>query len=141
MVIGTTVRNEVLSSYPNVTITGKYNRKDLGAIIKRHQCSVALFLHLWPETFSYTFSEALENGLYPVAYDIGAIANRIGMLQCGTLLDLDSTPATVTETLLKIRDRAYETTVQTGCHYESILSDYYGFEKIHNEAEIKKESC
>ncbi len=127
VVIGTTVRDEALSLYPNVTITGKYNRRDLKAIIEYYQCSVALFLHVWPETFSYTFSEALQNGLYPVAYDIGAISNRIRELKCGRLLSFGSTPATVTEALMEIRNMLYEAVVQTGCHYEKIISDYYGF--------------
>ena len=131
IIIGTTVRNEAISSYPNVTITGNYRREDLASHIKYHQCKVALFLHIWPETFSYTFSEALYNGLYPVAYDIGAISSRIHKLKCGTLLPLESTPDFVVGTLMSMRNASYETTINVGHTYQSILSGYYGLGDIY----------
>ena len=125
VIIGTTVRNEALLSYPNVIITGKYKRHELSSLVNQYKCSVALFLHVWPETFSYTFSEALQNGLYPIAYDLGAIASRIRILECGTLLARDSSSQAIIKTLMDIKEISYENVVQVGCSYQGILSDYY----------------
>ena len=76
-VIGHTSLDEVLEVLPNVTITGKYEQSELPNLVMASCASIALFLHVWPETYSYTLSEAASAGLLPVVPDIGAPAERV----------------------------------------------------------------
>lgn len=63
---------------------------------------VALLPSVWPETYSYTLSIALEAG-YPVCtFDMGAPAERLRALGTGLLLPLEtmSDPASINDMLL-----------------------------------------
>jgi glycosyltransferase involved in cell wall biosynthesis len=61
----------------NVVVTGKYDSHRLGHLIAKASPSFVFLPTLCPETYSYTLSEAWLNNLYVVAFDIGAIADRI----------------------------------------------------------------
>jgi glycosyltransferase involved in cell wall biosynthesis len=75
--IGYTDIDEQLLQYSNITITGPYTVGALPGLVERAGGVIALFLHEWPETFSYTLSEAVSAGLFPVVPDIGAPAERV----------------------------------------------------------------
>lgn len=133
VVIGYTSRDEELLKYGNITITGEYTHERLPELIKQSGAAVALFLSSWPETYSYTLSEAWRNGLYPVAFDIGAIAERIREAQYGFLMPLISDPKIINRTLLEILGRdnndAVGVSIQTN-RAESVTRDYYGFDEV-----------
>lgn len=118
---------------PNVETTGAYLESDLPDILARSQCHLALFLSVWPETYSFTLSQALYAGLYPVAFDIGAIARRIRASGWGHVLPTEMMwlPGKVNESLLGL-DIAQQPVgwhpVRGGKLYEDILRDYYGLE-------------
>jgi GT2 family glycosyltransferase/glycosyltransferase involved in cell wall biosynthesis len=76
-VIGHTDIDHALLAVGNVTVSGKYGRADLAGLVEATGARVALFLHGWPETFSYTLTEAVGLGLIPVVPDIGAPAERV----------------------------------------------------------------
>lgn len=76
-VIGHTDIDRELLRLGNVRIYGRYNQNDLPSLVERTGACVALFLHQWPETFSYTLSEAMALGLWPISLDLGAPAERI----------------------------------------------------------------
>ena len=76
-VIGYTSLDDKLKKLPNVSITGKYRSGELPALVSASRATVALFLHVWPETYSYTLSEAVEAGLVPVVPNLGAPAERV----------------------------------------------------------------
>jgi GT2 family glycosyltransferase/glycosyltransferase involved in cell wall biosynthesis len=76
-VIGYTDIDRELRAVGNVTITGHYEPEELAGLVERAGGRTALFLHEWPETFSYTLSEALELGLWPVVPGLGAPADRV----------------------------------------------------------------
>ena len=58
-------------------VTGAYEPAALPGLVAGTGAAIALFLHVWPETFSYTLSEAIDAGLLPVVPDIGAPAERV----------------------------------------------------------------
>ena len=87
VIIGHTLDDDSLIRLGNVTITGAYGADDLPRLIQLSGARLALFLSPWPETYSYTLSEAWLNGLYPVALDLGAPAERIRDSGCGRLID------------------------------------------------------
>ncbi len=76
-VIGYTSLDDELGKLANVTVTGRYKPGELPALLTASRATVALFLHAWPETYSYTLSEAVGAGLLPVVPDIGAPAERV----------------------------------------------------------------
>jgi glycosyltransferase involved in cell wall biosynthesis len=76
-VIGHTDMDRQLTAIGNVTVTGKYRPEDLPALFAQAQGRLALFLHAWPETHSYTLSEVARYGCIPLVPDIGAPAARI----------------------------------------------------------------
>jgi glycosyltransferase involved in cell wall biosynthesis len=128
VVIGYTRDDEPLLKYGNVRITGEYQPADLPGLIDSIGATIALFLSPWPETYSYTLSEAWANGLYPIALDIGAIAERIRHMNCGRLLPLETPAGVINDILLEELGqtdvRASPTRV-LGVAEMNVLADYY----------------
>ncbi|MGZ8216555.1 glycosyltransferase [Methylomagnum sp.] len=135
VVIGYTSNNEGLLKYGNITITGEYRQGELPELIKQSGATVALFLSPWPETYSYTLSEAWKNGLYPVAFDIGAIAERIKEANYGCLMPLTSDPKIINHTLLEIlaQDKEVPGVSMQSSNAPSVVADYYGFDTVNAE--------
>lgn len=76
-VIGYTSDDKYFDELPNVTITGKYKRDDLSNLIEKHNVHVAGLFSVWPETYSYTLSEAMRNNLHVACFDMGAVVERL----------------------------------------------------------------
>jgi O-antigen biosynthesis protein len=122
-----------LRTLPNVETTGAYLERDLPTILARSQCHLAFFPSVCPETYSFTLSQAFYAGLYPVAFDIGAVARRIRASGWGHVLPAEMMwlPAKVNETLLGL-DIAQPPVdwhpVPGDELYKDILRDYYDLE-------------
>ena len=114
----------------NVTTTGEYREEEIYALLEQHRCHLAFFSSVWPETYSYTLSIALHAKLYPVAFDLGAIAQRIRETGWGELLPLEwmnesmavndhlsklNIPSSPTQSLVPIREDSYV----------NFVADYY----------------
>lgn len=91
-VIGFTDDDTLFADLPNVVITGSYQDSELPDLIAASGARVALFLHVWPETFSYTLSEAVAHGLIPVVPDLGAPAERVRAAGFGAVFALPMIP-------------------------------------------------
>jgi GT2 family glycosyltransferase len=91
-VIGYTNIDTALEALGNVSISGPYEPDTLASLVRRTRARFALFLHEWPETFSYTLTEALALGLWPLVPDIGAPAERVRAAGWGSVL---ATPLSV----------------------------------------------
>ena len=76
-VVGYTDIDDHLSGLSNVSITGAFTAEDLPSIVQGIDARLALFLSNWPETYSYTLSEAVLLGFFPLVPDIGAPAERV----------------------------------------------------------------
>jgi GT2 family glycosyltransferase len=99
VVIGYTSREDDFALLDNVEITGRYRAQDLPRLLETTGCGTALFLSVWPETFSYTLSEAWRAGLRPLALDIGAQAERIRERGDGRLIPFPATSRSVLQAL------------------------------------------
>jgi GT2 family glycosyltransferase/glycosyltransferase involved in cell wall biosynthesis len=128
VVIGFTCDDETLRKYDNVAITGEYRRHDLPHLIEQSRARIALFLSPWPETYCYTLSEAWQNGLYPVALDIGAIAERINEANYGRLIPLTSDAKHINRVLMEVlaEDEPAGRSFMVGKKMPDILGKYYG---------------
>jgi GT2 family glycosyltransferase/glycosyltransferase involved in cell wall biosynthesis len=99
-VIGFTNIDRELLAVGNVTITGAYRPEDLSRHLAQARGRLALFLPSWPETYSYTLSEAVKHGLIPLVPDIGAPAERVRDAQFGVVFAFPAEP----EILLRLID-------------------------------------
>lgn len=126
-VFGYTNADGAFRGLDNVDMSGKYAPEDLSGLVAASGSRLALFPTVAPETFSYTLSEALDLGLHPVSFDIGAVADRIRRSGQGTVLpfELVDAPGAVNDRLLQIAPQA-QRWARSGASYPSLLRDYYG---------------
>jgi glycosyltransferase involved in cell wall biosynthesis len=80
---------DILHRHKNVQVLGKYEETQLPALLRQVNADVIWFPGLCPETYSYTLSRAFASGLPIVAFDIGAIAERMRLAGRGVLLPID----------------------------------------------------
>lgn len=133
-VIGFTMDDEALAEFDKVTLHGAYRREELPGLIEKAGCQVALLLSVWPETYGYVLSEALQNNLLPLALDKGAIADRIRrLLGEAFVLPFSSSPEEVNERLVSLLEKASPQVppprldIGASAQYKLPLSDYYEF--------------
>ncbi|QDM22629.1 glycosyltransferase [Tardiphaga sp. vice154] len=87
-VVGYTNIDERLSDV-GVKITGPYySTSELAELVKEIKPDIAFFPSIWPETYMYALSDAMELRIFPVTFDIGAQAERIGAVGWGALIDV-----------------------------------------------------
>ena len=126
VVVGYSDRDEELKRYGNVSLRGGYRPPDAVAALVDAECRVALLLNVFPETFSYTLSESLQAGLTPVAYDFGAIGERMRAMGVGVTVPPGAPPehlvAAIREAARMRSDVAAESLY---AHYGELMSDYY----------------
>lgn len=67
-------------------IHGIYNRRELPFLLEFYDTSMVLIPSVWPETFSFTTSEALLLGYPVICLDVGAQAERIKMAGAGKVV-------------------------------------------------------
>lgn len=77
-------------SYPNMRLSGAYKPDDVNVILKRLKIDLVMLPSIWPETYSYTLSEAVVNGIPLIASDLGALRERISSLSAGYLVPYES---------------------------------------------------
>lgn len=132
VVVGYTRDDAALSKLANVSITGIYQgAAQLADFLQQHQCRVAAFLSVWPETFCYALTEALRHHLYPVALNYGAVAERLLALNYGQLIASDSSAARINQALLDAGQALKQQTKPVpypGMVYNDLIADYYQLE-------------
>jgi GT2 family glycosyltransferase/glycosyltransferase involved in cell wall biosynthesis len=102
LVIGYTDRDDDLLRLGNVSITGTYGPADQAAMVARARGRLALFLSEWPETYSYTLTEALAFGFLPLVPDIGALAERVREAGGGYIFPVPISPHEVLQLIADI---------------------------------------
>lgn len=132
-VVGYTDRDDALREL-GVTITGRYEEGDLPGLLTGGAYHLAFLPAVWPETYSYTLSEAVLAGLYPVTFDLGAPAERMAAWGYGLRLsvDLARDPAAVNAALLDCAPvpppRKLATAIVNAGNYPApFRTSYYGF--------------
>jgi GT2 family glycosyltransferase len=129
VLIGFSNIDDQLKKLDNVVITGAYKKPEqLTELIKKNECQIALFLSIWPETFCYTLTEALQNNLYPVALGYGAIEERLKKLKYGKILAKDIQAKGINKKLISVAskmDKVKDKVKYQGIKYPSLIKDYY----------------
>jgi glycosyltransferase involved in cell wall biosynthesis len=68
-------------------VTGAYHREDLPRLLEKSGASLVMIPSIWPETFSYTTSEAILLGYPVVCFNLGAPAERVRTYDCGMVVE------------------------------------------------------
>ena len=102
IVVGHTIDDMRLIDTGRVFITGEYRDAEVRQLIVSQGCHLAFLPSVWPETWSFTLSEAWRAGLCVAAFDLGAPAERIRRSGHGWLLPLGATPQSVNNALVAL---------------------------------------
>lgn len=100
VVIGYTEDDEGLLATGKVFVTGRYGEGEVSHLLERERPDLVLAPSVWPETWCYTLDYALQAGLPVVAFDLGAIAERLRGVRGSTLLPLALEPRRINDLLL-----------------------------------------
>lgn len=103
-VIGYTDRQS--SAYINesntLEITGPYDNRQVSKLLADYNTAIVLIPSIWPETYSYTVSEAIYSGYKVLAFGMGAPADRIVETGMGWIVEEISSQA-ILEKLKEIK--------------------------------------
>lgn len=82
-------------------VAGHYRAGSLASRLIAERVDVALLLSIWPETYSLTLTECRQAGVPVVAFDHGAIAERVREAGGGDLVPLERGAAGIAEALAR----------------------------------------
>lgn len=79
IVIGiTNLQNSAyISENKKFQITGAYDNKEISNLLAKYKVAVVLIPSIWPETYSYTTTEAMSSGYPVMVFPLGAPADRV----------------------------------------------------------------
>ncbi len=102
-IIGNIFDPALIPSYRNLNVIGGYSRKDVVEMVYKADPDFILLLSNWPETFSYTLSEAIASGTPVIATDNGALRERVSKEGVGYLVPMDSPISRILEIIEDVR--------------------------------------
>ncbi|MGA2216095.1 MAG: glycosyltransferase, partial [Bryobacteraceae bacterium] len=105
VVIGYTSDDAPLLETGRVFISGPYAEGEIDSLLEREQCPIAFFPSVAPETWCYALTHAINWGLPIVAFDMGAIAERLRAYGAADLLPLSSKITDINDSLLRLAGR------------------------------------
>lgn len=100
VVIGFTRDDSALLRTGRVFVTGQYAEVEVPRLLRRERPDIAFLPSVWPETWCYTLDHAMQAGLPVVAFDLGAIAERLRAAGQGVLLPLETTPQRINDRII-----------------------------------------
>ena len=130
IVFGKTKNDLLFDDMENVNILGPYKDfEELSDLHNSNPCDVSAFFSRWPETYSYTLSEALSLGLTPLSLNIGAIAERVRSIPGAVLLSPDAPSEKIAAKLIEMAKKARSCensfTFPKEHSYGKLMDDYY----------------
>jgi len=99
-VAGVSADDAELLETKRIFVTGPYKEGEAVALIKSLGGDLAFLPSIWPETWCFALSEAWRAGLYTLAFDLGAPADRIRATGRGAVLPLGLPVPRVNDALL-----------------------------------------
>lgn len=132
IIIGHTSHAEINAGMDRITVTGAYKEHEIANLLRTHTSHLTFIPSVWPETYCYTLSIAWRFGILPVAFDIGAPAERIEACGRGIILPLElkDNPSALNDAFLNLRNQGWDNhkgNIPENVTYPDILRDYYGF--------------
>jgi glycosyltransferase involved in cell wall biosynthesis len=115
----------LLRSLPRTTIHGYYRAGTLPGLLARHDIGLIVLPSIWPEAYLLTLSEAWQAGVPAVAFDLGAVGERIREQGGGWVAPLESGTAGLAEIVRRWRAGELVTTVPTNVVTASDTANAY----------------
>jgi hypothetical protein len=106
-----------------LTVHGRYQENDLARLLRWIKPDLVWFPALWPETYSYTLSACLAEGLPVVAPDIGAFPERLSGRKWSWLLPWDAPAARWLAFFREVRETNFATAQSPAPHWEVAVAD------------------
>jgi glycosyltransferase involved in cell wall biosynthesis len=106
VVIGYTPNDAALLATRKAFVTGGYGDAEVPYLLRRESPDLAWLPSVWPETWCYALDHARSAGLPVVAFDLGAIAERLRLTGGGLLLPLEMAPGRINDCLIQLREAA-----------------------------------
>lgn len=100
-----------LRRLPNTSVHGYYRGGSLPRLLAHHGIDLAILPSIWPETYCFTLSECWLAGVPAVAFDHGAIAERIARDDGGWLAPLSAGAPGIVSIIRRWREGELTTTV------------------------------
>lgn len=97
-------------------ITGKYDNSEVSNLLAKYRTDIVLIPSIWPETYSYTVSEAIYSGYKVLAFDIGAPAERIRRTKMGWLVAEINANALMSKIIEIINERKLMDAMDNSCN-------------------------
>lgn len=113
VVIGYTQDDAPLLNTGKVFITGRYGEAEVPHLLHREQPEIAWLPSVGPETWSYTLDYVLAAGLPVLAFDLGAIAERLRAVAGAVLIPLALDARRINDHLLQLAQDRRLTRVKT----------------------------
>ena len=92
----------------NYIYHGPYQRGELPQLLANNQINLVCMFTIWPETYSYTLTETYMAKIPVLAYDIGAVADRLKKDKLGWIVPTDSSADTILEKIEEIKKQEQE---------------------------------
>ena len=102
VVVGHTQNDARLERTGRVFVTGRYLEGEAARLLAREAPHVVFMASVWPETWCYALDVALGSGLPILAFDLGAIAERLRAAKVGRLVALGTGSQLLNTELLKM---------------------------------------
>jgi GT2 family glycosyltransferase len=102
VVIGFSENDAALRRTGHVFVTGRYVDGEAPHLLRREQPDLIFMASVWPETWCYTLDDALDQGVPILAFDLGAVAERLRAIERGHLLPVDATAARINDEILAL---------------------------------------
>lgn len=123
---------------------GRYERDELPQMLIDNNIDLVCILSVWPETFSYTLSEAIKVKIPVIVSKIGAPEERVKRLKCGWIVDdffksnkiLEKINYIVTDesyyNIIKkvVNNINIKTLEEMSCEYNGIYSNLFNNNKV-----------
>ncbi len=124
-VIGYTSDDSYFEQFDFVKITGKYDRERIDTLLKENEVDIIFLSSIWPETFSYTFTEAVASDLPIATFKLGAVMERSDSMRSVLQIPLNDDYASIFNTLKTHLSTLVAEQRSTGVQYPSIIKNYY----------------
>lgn len=151
-IFGNIAPDEKLSGYeaPNLHKYGAYERKNIKTILQNNKISVVCIMSRCSETFCYTLSEAIDAKIPVLAYDIGAVGERVRENKLGILFSLDASAEMILSKLrsfcqddewieveASVKKYSVKTTKQMADEYKNLYEKTFVAKKQYSESDAK----
>lgn len=114
--------NQNLKSNRHFENHGSYIRAELKELLLTNKINLVCLFSTWPETYSYTMTEAIACGIPVISFDMGAIAERIKKYNLGWVIDCKSDSKMIAKNIEKIlsNNEEYQRIISSINHYKII---------------------